>query len=186
VRSIYWDLDDGVVIRTLTPDDAQELYALVDRNRTRLRPWMAWEPTTKGPADTRAFIERALASETDREANGIWVDHDIAGTIGLSVNLIDHRAELGYWLDGAAEGRGIITRACRRFMVFAFEELDLHRVELRAAVGNERSRAVAHRLGMVQEGVAREAGHVADGYVDLVSYGILRSEWRDEPASGHD
>lgn len=177
MRPIFWDLGDGTVIRTLTPDDAPALYALVDDNRSRLRPWMAWEPGTKSADDTRTFIERAVASEADAEAIGIWVDGDLAGTIGLSVTVIDNRGEIGYWIDGASEGRGIITRACRRVMAFAFEELELHRIELCAAVGNTRSRAVAERLGMVQEGVAREGGRGGEGYVDLVLYGILRDEW---------
>ena len=53
VNPILWELGDGIVVRTLTPDDDVELFALVDRNRDRLRPWMPWEPTTKGPGDTR-------------------------------------------------------------------------------------------------------------------------------------
>ena len=53
MNPILWELGDGIVVRTLTPDDDVELFALVDRNRDRLRPWMAWEPMTKGPADTR-------------------------------------------------------------------------------------------------------------------------------------
>ena len=49
VNPILWELGDGIVVRTLTPDDDVELFALVDRNRDRLRPWMPWEPATKTP-----------------------------------------------------------------------------------------------------------------------------------------
>ena len=54
MNPIYWDLGDGVAIRTYTPDDAEEAFALVDANRVRLHPWMIWEPRTRSPADTRA------------------------------------------------------------------------------------------------------------------------------------
>src|SRR5262249_62027648 len=50
VRSVYWDLGEGVVIRTDTPADADGVFALVDRNRERLRPLMVWEPGTKNSA----------------------------------------------------------------------------------------------------------------------------------------
>jgi ribosomal-protein-serine acetyltransferase len=177
VNPIHWDLGDGVVIRTLTPDDDQELFELVEANRDRLHAWMPWEPTTKAVSDTREFIERGLASEHDREANGIWVDGRLAGTIGMRLDLMDQKAEIGYWIDRETEGRGIVTRACERFLSFAFDELGLHRVELDAAVGNTRSRAVAERLGMTQEGIARDGGRVPEGFVDMVSYAVLAGEW---------
>ena len=86
MNPVYWDLGDGVEIRTFTPDDAEESFALVDANRERLRPWMIWEPQTRTADDTRAFILRSLASETDLEGNGIWVDGRLAGTIGLRID----------------------------------------------------------------------------------------------------
>ena len=178
MNPILWELGDGIVVRTLTPDDDVELFALVDRNRDRLRPWMPWEPATKTPADTRAFIEGALASEHDREGNGIFLDGRLVGSAGMRVDTMDAKAEVGYWIDGDAEGRGIVTRTCERFLALAFEELGLHRVELHAATGNARSRAVAERLGMVEEGTGRENGRIDGGFVDLVMFGILEHEWR--------
>jgi ribosomal-protein-serine acetyltransferase len=179
VRPIEWDIGDGVVIRTLMPEDAEVLFELVDANRARLYPWMPWVPTTVGPADTGAFIERSRASEHDLEGNGIWLDGRLVGSIGMRVDPMDQKGELGYWIDGDAEGRGIVTRGCERFCDVAFEELHLHRVELYAATENTRSRAVAERLGMIQEGIGRENGRVPDGFVDLVAYAVLADEWAE-------
>lgn len=184
MKPIDWDLGDGVVIRTLAPDDADALFELVDANRARLHRWMPWVPTTVSPADTGAFIERSRASEHDLEGNGIWLDGRLVGSIGLRVDPLDQKGEIGYWIDGDAEGRGIVTRACERFCAFAFEELGLHRIELYAATENTRSRAVAGRLGMTPEGVAREAGRVPEGFVDLVGHAILADEWRARQGAG--
>ena len=58
-------------------------------------------------------------------------------------------------------------------MDHAFGELGLHRVEIKAAEGNRRSRAIPERLGFEQEGILREAECVDDRYMDLVVYGLL-------------
>jgi ribosomal-protein-serine acetyltransferase len=178
VNQIYWDLGDGAVVRTYTLDDAQALFDLIDANRDHLRPWMIWEETTKSVDDTRTFIQSCLDAPVDIEGNGIFVDGALAGGIGMEIDTLSNSGEIGYWLAKPYEGRGIITRACERFFDLAFDELGLHRIELQAAAGNGRSRAVAARLGMREEGVARDGIRVADGYLDSVEHGILEDEWR--------
>jgi ribosomal-protein-serine acetyltransferase len=179
---IDWDLGQGLRVRSMDPGDADALYALVEANRDRLRPWMPWEPSTTAPEVTRAFIEVARRSATDVEANGLWADAELAGTIGMSVDTLANAGSLGYWIAREHEGRGLVSRAAERFLVFAFDELRLHRVEVHAAVANARSRSVAERLGMRQEGVLRDAERVHDGYHDMVVYGILEDEWRTSRA----
>jgi ribosomal-protein-serine acetyltransferase len=178
VNALHWDLGDGLVVRTYALDDAQTLFDLIDENREHLRPWMIWEQTTKGPDDTRTFIQSCLDEPVSIEGNGIWVDGELAGGIGLEIDTLSNSGEIGYWLARPYEGRGIITRVCGRFFDMAFDELGLHRMELQAAADNARSRAVAGRLGMQQEGIARDGIRVADGYLDSVEYSILEDEWR--------
>jgi len=178
VIQVDFDLGDGMRIRSLDPGDADALFALVEANRERLRPWMPWEATTRSADDIRDFIERSRASSSDAEGNGIWVDGELAGTIGMSIDTLSNSAEIGYWIDAAHEGRGIVTRGCRRHLEEAFEALGIHRVSLRAATENARSQAVAERLGMRREGVLRDAERVHDGYHDIVVFSILEHEWR--------
>jgi ribosomal-protein-serine acetyltransferase len=184
VNPIRWDLGDGLIVRTYIAGDAQELFRLIDANRERLRPWMIWEPQTTSVADSLAYIERSASSSTDMEGNGVWLDGMLIAGVGLGVDTLSNSGEIGYWIDGGHEGKGIITRVCERFFDFAFEELGLHRMELQAASGNMRSRAVAERLGMAQEGVARDGIRVADGYLDSVVYAILEDEWRARRVPG--
>jgi ribosomal-protein-serine acetyltransferase len=177
VNPIRWDLGDGLVLRTWTPDDADDVFAVVDANRERLRRWLPFVDLTTEPAHERAFIERSLASETDLEANGIYLDGDLVGGMGMSVDPLSNSGEIGYWLDEQAEGHGLVTRTCREMMRHAFEVMSLHRLTIHAATSNARSRAVAERLGFTQEGVLREAGLSAEVYQDLAVYGLLRDEW---------
>lgn len=183
---LYLELGDDAFVRTFTPDDAGTVFALVDAERERLRRWFPWVDPTRTVEEQRTWIERALASEHDREANGIWLTGgeagagQLAGTIGLSVNPLDNGGEIGYWLAERHEGRGLVTRASAALIDVAFDRLGLHRVQIRAAVPNERSRAVAERLGLTREGVLREQGLTGVGtYEDMVVYGVLDREWPD-------
>jgi RimJ/RimL family protein N-acetyltransferase len=54
--------------------------------------------------------------------------------------------------------------------------MGFHRVELRIATGNAASRRVAEKAGFRVEGVARSAGYVHEGRVDLVVYSLVRSD----------
>jgi ribosomal-protein-serine acetyltransferase len=178
VKPISWPLDDEAVVRTFVVEDSDELARVIDANAERLDRWFPWVEASREPAGALGFIERSLASETDLEGNGIWVDGSIVGAIGLSVNTAWQAGELGYWLDEASEGRGLVTRACRLFIDHSFGVLRLNRMQIHAAAANERSRAVAERLGFTHEGVLRRAGRVGgDRYLDLVVYGLLHDEW---------
>ena len=181
IPPISWSIDERATLRTLTLDDAEVVFRAIDDNRDRLHPYMPWEQTTHSPADVRAFIERSLASSTDREANGIWVGEDYAGSVGLRVDPAMLAGELGYWNVRGFEGQGLITSACRRLIEYGFTERELHRIEIQAAADNRRSRAVAERLGFTFEASMRDGHRHPDGtLVDQVVYGLLEHEW---PAS---
>jgi RimJ/RimL family protein N-acetyltransferase len=90
----------------------------------------------------------------------------------------DRNARLGiligekdYW------SRGYGTDAILTFLRFAFDEMNLHRVELGVAGPNTRARACYRKCGFVEEGRAREAGFVHGRYIDGYTMGILRDEF---------
>jgi ribosomal-protein-serine acetyltransferase len=161
------------------PEDAPELHALVDSDRARLARWMPWaaDQTLEG---TAAFIRRAIDQERADEGfqRGLVVDGAIAGTVGY--HGVDHgnrSTSIGYWLAGEYEGRGLMTAAVGELVDHAFGAWSLHRVELRIAPDNERSRALADRLGFRQEGLLRDAERFGDEYRDLLLYSLLATEW---------
>ena len=71
-----------------------------------------------------------------------------------------------------------MTKTVLALLQYAFEDLQLNKVEIRAAVGNAKSRAIPERLGFTKEGTIREAEWLYDHYVDHVAYGMLASEWK--------
>ena len=174
------ELDDAAFLRLYTPDDALIVFETVDRERERLRPWLPWVDETRGPEDTRSFIEQTISTEGGEYGYGIWADDGFAGGIGLHTEPRDRCAMIGYWIDARHEGRGLVTKAARALIEVAFRDLSMHRVWLTVDRENIRSRAVAERLGLRREGVRRE-DRLFDGiFHDTAIYGILEDEWPPE------
>jgi ribosomal-protein-serine acetyltransferase len=174
-----YSLGDDAELRLLEEVHVYDLYRLTDANRAHLREWLPWVDATRSPEDTRAFVRIAtqqFASNQGYEC-GIWWHGQLVGTIGN--HRIDWRngaTSIGYWLGEAYQGRGLMTRACRALVDHAFGTLRLHRVEIRAATGNWRSRAIPQRLGFREEGILRDGEWLYDHYVDLVIYSRLSSD----------
>lgn len=88
-------------------------------------------------------------------------------------------AELGYDLDPAHWGRGLMSEALTAILDFLFERFGLNRVQAMAMPRNVASRLLLEGLGFAQEGVLRDHGVDELGHVcDDVVYSLLRREWR--------
>ena len=174
-------VDENIELRLVGERDASRIFELTDRNRQYLRKWLPWVDGTQTAADTMAFIERAMEQVRQGQGFHACIEYrgDLAGVIGhVYLDPVNRRTEIGYWLGEEFQGRGIMTRACRRLVDQAFESLGLNRVVIRVAVENRKSRAIPERLGFVQEGVLREVVWQNDAFADLVMYAILRREWK--------
>jgi carbamoyl-phosphate synthase large subunit len=172
-------LSQGLRLRPLEPDDAEELYRLVDANRAYLAKFMPWA-AGQTRADTRGHIESSLQRQAANDGFDCVILRDgrVVGGIGYHSVSWQHRStSVGYWLAEAEQGRGTMTRAVRALVDHAFAVWELNRVEIAAAVENERSRALARRLGFTEEGVRRSAELVGGRYLDHVVYSMLASEW---------
>jgi len=173
-------LDDSASLRPVDETDVDELDALVDANRAYLARWMPWAPAQTHES-TQEFVRTAKAQleSNDGFQAALVVDGDLAGVFGYhAVDWVHRRTTIGYWLAEPAQGRGLATRAVAALIDHAFTEWGLHRVEIRAAVDNGRSRAICERLGMTLEGELREAEWVGDRCHDLAVYSVLAPEWR--------
>ncbi len=171
----------GIELRRMQEADADAVYRAVERNRVHLRPWLPWVERTRAAEDIREFLRsRSLAMDAGDELHAvIWVDGAVGGAIGHhTIDWANRSVALGYWVARAHQGRGIVTRSCRTLLDYLFDERGMHRVEIRCGTGNVRSCAVPQRLGFRREGVIRHGELGADGWLDLVVWGILEHEWR--------
>ena len=167
-------------LRPFTAADEGVLFAL-HSNAYVLRYWDT--PPWSDRARAERFIEacRRIAEEgsgarlaMDRASDGAFI-----GWCGLTRWNPDYRsASLGYCLDDATWGHGYATEAAGALLQWAFETLDLNRVQAEADTRNAASARVLEKLGFLREGTLREDcvvnGEVSDSWV----YGLIRREWR--------
>lgn len=173
-------IDEDLELRLLELYHSQELFELIDGSRSHLKMYLPWVDNTISASDTKAFIENSkkqYAASNGFDA-GIWYKGELAGVIGFhSINRSIKEISIGYWLSQKSLGKGLITRACKELINFAFNNYKMNRVEIRCAEDNFKSRAIPERLGFTQEGIIRDGELLNDGYVDLVVYGLLKKEW---------
>jgi ribosomal-protein-serine acetyltransferase len=172
-------LTDGVVeLRAPRRGDVAELHDAVRESLPELLPWMAWAHAGYTELDAAEWTRRAARAFADgvefqfvaREVTS----RRLIGTVGLNaIDRLNRWANLGYWIRTSCVGEGLATRSARLAAGFGFAELALGRVEILAAVGNQRSQSVAERLGAMREGVLRRRLRVGDDVQDAVVFSLV-------------
>ncbi|ALM52100.1 GNAT family N-acetyltransferase [Halomonas huangheensis] len=164
-------------IETLDQKHVRTLWLAVDDSRSSLCTWLPWVDSTLSRDDTEVFV---TAARTERRLGTAWhfaiiESQTLIGTCSFNRIVKEHRwASLGYWLHQQHVGKGVMTRCVAALVDIGFSELSLHRLEIRCAVGNRRSRAVAERLGFEFEGCLRECEWVNGQPLDHRVYSRLR------------
>jgi ribosomal-protein-serine acetyltransferase len=174
-----WPIQDGVELAIVEQRHAQELSELIEANRAHLRPWLNWIDQRRTVADAASYITLCLRQFALNQGfhAGIWDKGKLCGMINWHGIDWPHRAtSLEYWLAASHQGRGIMTASCRAMLAHGFGTLGLHRVSIRCAVENRRSRAIPERLGFKFEGICRESEWLHDHFVDHAIYGLLRTD----------
>jgi RimJ/RimL family protein N-acetyltransferase len=179
--------DDGAELRPLEPWHAEEFLANLDRGREFIGQFIPFGSKATDVVSARETLQRYAdmrAADTG-SFHGIWLDGRlVGGVLTLHFDAERGNCEVGCWLEPAATGRGLITRAMRVLIDWAIEDRGIHRVEWIAASGNLASLNVARRLGMTRDGVQRES-HLHQGVRhDLEVWSLLAPEWRAARARG--
>lgn len=178
-------LGDRAQLRALEPWQAPEFLAHIDRARAVVDPWIPWASlTTDLPSATTTLQRYAdLQAGDSGRIYGIWLDSELVG--GVMFTRFDTATgvcEVGCWLEEAGQGHGLVTRACRELLDWAFAERGMSRAEWWVSPGNTRSIAAARRLGMTRDGVLRQRYPYRGVRHDSEVWSVLAEEW--PPAEG--
>ncbi len=174
-------VNDTTSLRQLQPEHAPALFQLVNLSRKHLRKFLPWVDYNTTEEHSLRFIELMLrkANEQSAVAFGIWHNSELCGVIDL--HDWDHalqKAEIGYWLTEAHQGKGIVTGCCKVLIGYAFAALRLNKVEVRFVLQNDKSAQIPIKLGFTKEGVLRQSAKLHGQYVDMVVMGMLRKDWK--------
>jgi RimJ/RimL family protein N-acetyltransferase len=140
---------------------------------------------------TEADVARRVESAEERARVGRGVqlavctaqDRAFAGEILLHSFAWKHRrCEIGFWLVPSVRGRGLARDAIERTLEWAFADLSIERMEMATTTDNGPTRAIAGRIGFVEEGVQRKRNVERGARVDMVVFGLLASKWTRKPA----
>ena len=107
-------------------------------------------------------------------------DGALVGVIGLAIEGMHSRGELGYWVGMPYWNHGYCTEAARAVVEFAFRRLRLNRLQARHITRNPASGRVMQKLGMIPEGVHRESVLKWGRFEDLAVYALLAREWSSD------
>ncbi|WP_300522561.1 GNAT family N-acetyltransferase [Alcanivorax sp.] len=144
----------SITLEPLKPAHTLPLYLLTESNRDYLRQWLPWLDHVRSPDDTAAFIESSMATASSGGAPNFAIVHEgsLCGVAGFhGIDPVQGIGSIGYWLAESYTGKGIVTESVRLLLQIGFDDFDLNKIEIRCAVDNHRSRAIAERLGFTHE-----------------------------------
>lgn len=176
-------INDELSLKLIELNDAKRVFELTNKSRDYLKEWLPWLDTSKKIEDTNEFIKSCVNGFSENKSLNtvILFREEIVGVAGYNtINWASKTAYIGYWLGEEFQGNGIMTEVARALTDYALNELNLNKVEIRAAVLNKKSRSIPERLNFVNEGCIRQAEWLYDHYVDHVVYGMLAEEWNDK------
>jgi ribosomal-protein-serine acetyltransferase len=173
------DLD--LVLRE--PWTVAPLHRVVLANLEHLRAWEPWAHGEQTEEALRSYSRTALHSWADGWSLPCAIRYRgaLVGTLGARIESWSQTAEIGFWLDAAHQGHGIVTRCVDAAVEHLVTVRGIARLEIRTAVGNDRTLAVAERCGFAREGVMRSAQSHPDGRRDLVVLARTAADGGEHP-----
>lgn len=172
-----------LLLRALVPGDAAAVVRICCDKR--VAAFTRTIPHPYSHEDAEAFIGRVTAgweagtgavfAICERWAGGI--ESDPIGTVGVMIDAIDVRGEIGYTLAPESWGKGYATQAAAAFCGWCFDSLGLRKLTAHHMAHNGASARVLQKLGFRHEGLLRAQAFKWGVAHDLVATGLLREEW---------
>jgi len=108
-------------------------------------------------------------------------DDIMIGAVGIYLNNQHHRGEICYDLDRAFWKKGIMTKAMKTIMAFAFNEMQLERLEAVTIKANTASIAILNKLNFFHEGSLRMYRYFNNKSHDVEMYALTRNDFLKQP-----
>jgi ribosomal-protein-alanine N-acetyltransferase len=177
-------LDAPVSLRPVRVRDARTWRDMRVRNAPWLRPWEPTNPETPlyrssvGPYVSMVRTMRREARQGQALPWVVTVSDRFAGqlTVGSIVWGSSRSAQVGYWIDEAYAGHGVIPTALAMAVDHCFGVVGLHRIEASIRPENHASRRVVEKLGFRDEGLRQRQLHINGAWRDHLCYALTVEE----------
>lgn len=173
-------INDTTHLTLLNHQHNDALYRLIIQHREYLSNWLMFVNTTQEMED----IQKHCTESIERNRNGleyafvIMHNNLLVGRIGIyKIDLKNKIGDIAYWLSPEYQGQGIMIQSCKALIDFAFQKLELNRLEIRCSVDNARSIAVPTKLNFTHEGTMRKSKRMSTEYTDVKLFSLLRSDY---------
>lgn len=159
--------------------DYKAYFQLVDDNRSRLAkyfPGTISEIQSIDDAKSQLRQSEAWRKDKLKYLFGIYASESIIGYIDIkNIDWKICKCELGYFVDAAYEGKGIMSKYISTVIDYCFSELGILKIFLRIASENKGSIRLAEKNGFVREGILRNEFRMQSGeLIDVEYFGLIK------------
>jgi len=175
-------LENEVVI--LRPLHMEDISLLEEFSINQPELWKYSLTPANGIKNLKAYIDQALIDRQLLTSYPFIVLDKLTNRIAGSTRFYDYKKEhatiqLGYtWYGKEFQGTGLNKNCKFLLLQYAFETLELERVEFRADAKNTRSIAAMKSIGCIEEGILRSNCNAPQGRRDSIVLSILINEWK--------
>ncbi len=173
------NIDQNIRLEMITENHSQQIFDLVDTNRTHLREWLPFVDRMQTVEFAKNFVTGTMQRNKDGiEFAFVIIENDkVIGRIGVyKIDSISKIGEIGYWLAENSQGKGIIHKSIKTIIGYCFTDLKLNRIEIKCATENIKSKNIPEKFNFTKEGVIRQGELLYDKYVDLILYSLLKTD----------
>ena len=186
---IWWPteiptLQYGLV--TLRPSAERDIDSIFSACQDPLIPAFTTVPATYTLDHAIEFVRSDPFSFSERRELRFVIDYGngteqkFAGVISLhTINIKNHTAEIGYWIEKSMRGKGIGTIAAKMITDYGFRSLGFRRIDGLADVENAASQKLLTSAGFQKEGILRNKVTRDDGrQIDMALFATTDSTWK--------
>jgi len=186
---IWWPteiptLQYGLV--TLRPSAERDIDSIFNACQDPLIPAFTTIPATYTIDHAIDFVRSDPFSFAERRELRFVIDYGngddvkFAGVISLhTINIKNHTAEIGYWMDKSLRGKGIGTIAAKMITDYGFRSLGFRRIDGLVDVDNLASQKLLTSAGFQKEGILRNKVSREDGrQIDMALFATTDSTWK--------
>ena len=186
---IWWPteiptLQSGLV--TLRPSEEKDIDSIFNACQDPLIPAFTTVPAAYTIDHAIDFVRSDPFSFTERREFRFVIDYGngddvkFAGVISLhTINIKNHTAEIGYWLEKSMRGKGIGTIAAKMITDYGFRTLGFRRIDGLADVDNTPSQKLLTSAGYQKEGILRNKVTRDDGrQIDMALFATTDITWK--------